>query len=227
MQKSYALFDFDGTLRKGDSIVSLCLYAHRRKLCTTGQLIKGVAYAAGYGLHLCSAERSKAAALCWMKGRLVPEVEAFSMDFCLHVLVPQLYPEGLKALRQEQARGASVLLLTASPSFYLEPLKTMLGVEAVIGTRMNVDDRERYTGDICGDNCRGVQKPLRLAEYLAARGDRLDYDTSSAYGDSASDLNMLDLCARQVGVNPKPKLRKALEGRKNAEIVHWAPPEKE
>ncbi|MFR5856104.1 MAG: HAD family hydrolase [Lachnospiraceae bacterium] len=92
---------------------------------------------------------------------------------------------------------------------------------------MNVDDRERYTGDICGDNCRGVQKPLRLAEYLAARGDRLDYDTSSSYGDSASDLNMLELCARQVGVNPKPKLRKALEGRKNAELVHWAPPEKE
>ena len=52
MQKSYALFDFDGTLRKGDSIVSLCLYAHRRKLCTTGQLLKGIAYAAGYGLHL-------------------------------------------------------------------------------------------------------------------------------------------------------------------------------
>ena len=103
----------------------------------------------------------------------------------------------------------------------------MLGVEAVIGTRMNVDDRERYTGDICGDNCRGVQKPLRLAEYLAARGDRLDYDTSSAYGDSASDLNMLELCIRQVGVNPKPKLRKALEGRKNAEIVHWTPPKKE
>ena len=114
---------------------------------------------------------AKAAALGWMKGRRVPEVEAFSMDFCLHVLVPQLYPEGLKALRQEQARGASVLLITASPSFYLEPLEAMLGVEAVIGTRMNVDDRERYTGDICGDNCRGVQKPLRLAEYLAARGD--------------------------------------------------------
>ena len=78
MQKSYALFDFDGTLRKGDSIVSLCLYARRRKLCTTGQLLKGIAYAAGYGLHLCSAERAKAASLCWMKGRLVPEVEAFS-----------------------------------------------------------------------------------------------------------------------------------------------------
>lgn len=181
----------------------------------------------GYGLHLCSAERAKAAALCWMKGRLVPEAEAFSTDFCLHVLVPQMYPEGLKAIRQEQARGASVLLVTASPSFYLEPLESMLGVEAVIGTRMNVDDRERYTGDICGDNCRGIQKPLRLAEYLAARGDRLDYEASSAYGDSASDLNMLELCARQVGVNPKPKLRKALEGRKNAEIVRWTPPGKE
>lgn len=55
----------------------------------------------------------------------------------------------------------------------------MLGVEAVIGTRMNVDDRERYTGDICGDNCRGIQKPLRAGGILAARGDRLDYEASS------------------------------------------------
>ena len=79
----------------------------------------------------------------------------------------------------------------------------------------------------------GVKPPMMrallgaLAPTLAARGDRLDYDTSSAYGDSASDLNMLELCIRQGGVNPKPKLRKALEGRKNAEIVHWTPPEKE
>ena len=61
------------------------------------------------------------------------------------------------------------------------------------------------------------------ASSVIGRGER----KSSAYGDSASDLNMLELCIRQVGVNPKPKLRKALEGRKNAEIVHWTPPEKE
>ena len=103
----------------------------------------------------------------------MPEVEAFSMDFCLHVLAPQLYPEGLKALRQEQARGASVLLLTASPSFYLEPLKTMLGVEAVIGTRMNVDDRERYTGDICVE---GYHDPIYKKDWeMTAQKHALNY----------------------------------------------------
>lgn len=224
MQKSYALFDFDGTLRRGDSIVALCRYARRRGLCTTGQLLRGAVYAAGYGLRLCSAESAKTAALAWIKGRLRSEMAAFSTDFCLNVLLPQLYPEGEKALREEQARGASPLILTASPSFYLEPLTDMLGIEAIVGTRMALDDRERYTGEICGDNCRGLQKPLRLAEYLAARGDRLDWETSSAYGDSASDLSMMEVCKFRVGVNPGTKLRRALSGDENAKIVSWKKP---
>ena len=83
-------------------------------------------------------------------------------------------------LSMRGASGGGKLLLTASPSFYLEPLKTMLGVEAVIGTRMNVDDRERYTGDICGDNCGGnfmlqqinAQVPVVTADIGNARAFR-------------------------------------------------------
>lgn len=221
MQKTYALFDFDGTLRGGDSIVALCWYAHQRGLCATGDLLKGMAYAVGYGLRLCSAAKAKAAAMGWLKGRLLSEMDALAQQFCLNVLVPQMYPQGLEALRNEKARGATVLLITASPSFYLEPLKSMLGIDDVIGTRMALDERERFTGDVCGDNCRGVQKPLRLAEYLAAKGDRLDYASSSAYGDSYSDLPMMALCSQKVAVNPKRRLMRALGKAESVKPVAW------
>lgn len=221
MEKSYALFDFDGTLRKGDSIITVCLYAHQKGLCTTWQLLRGAWYGICYGLKLCSAEKSKTEAMQWIKGRLRSEMDAFSLDFCLNKLIPEMFPDGLKAIQEEKARGAAVLLITASPSFYLNAMENLLGVESVIGTRMNLDAQERFTGDICGDNCRGYQKPLRLAEYLAAMGDSLMYETSSAYGDSASDLPMMQLCSRKVGVNPKSKLKKALKQEEGVISVRW------
>ena len=33
------IFDFDGTLIKGDSIVRFCLYAYRKGLCSLRQLL--------------------------------------------------------------------------------------------------------------------------------------------------------------------------------------------
>lgn len=224
MQKTYALFDFDGTLRKGDSIIAFCRYAHSHGLCSAEDLARGAFAAVGYVLGLSSPERSKEAAMAWLRGRSAAELDAFVQSFCHEVLLPQLYPQGLKALRAERDRGASVLLLTASPAFYLQPLEEPLGIQAIIGTRMALDENECYTGRICGENCRGVQKPLRLAEYLAAQGDRLDYESSTAYGDSKSDKSMLELCGRKILVNPKRKLSAAYQNRPDATVVQWGNP---
>lgn len=221
MQKTYALFDFDGTLRSGDSIVSLCLYARERGLCGAGTLARGALAALGYYAGLCAPEKAKQTGMEWIKGRTEHELAALSQRFCDDVLLPGLYPEGLRALRDEQTRGATVLLITASPSFYLLPLRERLGITDVIGTRMALDDAGAYTGEICGENCRGLQKPLRLAEYLAAKGDRLDYETSSAYGDSASDADMLKLCARKYLVNAKLRLSRALSGAEGVTPLRW------
>jgi phosphoserine phosphatase len=67
-----------------------------------------------------------------------------------------------------------------------------------------------------------LQKPLRLAEYLAAMGDRLDYDSSTAYGNSTGDLPMLELCKSKVAVNPGRKMRRTLNEMENVTIVGWS-----
>ncbi|MDD3334269.1 MAG: HAD-IB family hydrolase [Eubacteriales bacterium] len=220
MQKTYALFDFDGTLRHGDSIVSLCLFARKKGLCSVKMLLNGLTAALAYGLGLRTAEQAKATAMRWIRGMTVRQMETFAQEFCHTVLLPELYPEGLASLKAEKKRGAAILFITASPACYLEPLKKALGLEDIIGTRMALEE-DRYTGEICGDNCRGLQKPLRLAEYLAAKGDRLDYATSTAYGDSLSDLPMLELCAQAVAVNPKRRLLSGLANRSGVRVVAW------
>lgn len=221
MQKPYALFDFDGTLIRGDSIVRFVRYAHARGLTGAGGLARAALWAAAYGLHLTTAERAKRESLSFLAGREQGGVEALGRTFCREELLPRLYPQGVEELRRRHAEGAEVLLVTASPSFYLEALKEELPIQRIIGTRMHVENGV-YTGLIAGENCRGVQKPLRLAEDLAARGDMVDYASSWAYGDSAGDAPMLALCGHKVGVNPRRRLVKRMKGADGFSVVYWS-----
>lgn len=226
MQHTYALFDFDGTLIRGDSILLLCVYARRKKLASVTQTLATLWAALRYGLKLLPPERAKERALRFLAGRPKAEVDAIVADFYRAALAPRLRPEGIEAVRAHVAAGHRTLLVSASSAFYLEPVKAALGFDDVIATRWDADATGALTGHVCGDNCRGVQKALRLAEYLAAKGDRLDFETSTAYGDSYGDLPMLRLCRHRVAVNPKRKLLRALRGDADATRVCWREPEK-
>lgn len=221
LQKAYALFDFDGTLIKGDSIIRFCIYAWKKHWCNLGTLATGALMGALYLCGLTTAEASKQAALAFLKGRKRDEVDAFARAFCQEVLIPKLYKEGVDEIHRHQENGAEVWIISASTAFYLEPLREHLGLSGLIGTRMHVDENGEYSGLIDGHNCRGVEKTLRLAEVLAYTDSMVDYETSSAYGDTAGDIPMLMLCAHKNAVNPRKKLSKGLEGADGVQTVHW------
>lgn len=220
VQRSYALFDFDGTLIDGDSIIRFLFFARKRGLCRFAQTLRAGLSAAAYSLRLTTAERAKQASLSFLRGHTEAEIAALSRDFCREVLVPALRPNGVEELLRRKAEGCEVLLISASPAFYLEPLKDVLPIDRIIATRFDVADGV-HTARIAGHNCKGVEKPLRLAEDLAARGDMVEYAASWGYGDSGSDEPMMALCANKVGVNAGRKLRAALRGADGVRFVSW------
>ena len=210
----YAFFDFDGTLIGGDSIVRFCRFARKKGVAGPFSLPRAALLAALYGARLMSAERAKAGALAFLKDKTDAERKALADAFCQTELLPRLYPQGVEAIRAHQARGARVWLVSASPAFYLEPLKEALGLDAIIATRYE-------DGRIAGRNCRGAEKVLRIAEVLAARGESVDYAASTAYGDSRGDAPMLRLCAGKRAVNPKRALIRELQKDDGVQILRW------
>lgn len=221
MHRSYALFDFDGTMISGDSILLFLRYAHQQKLCTTHHLLSALWSGIRYTLRLSSATESKQAALSFLAGKPQTQLDALARDFCRDVLIPRLYPQAIQAIQTHISQGLDVLLLTASPAFYLQPLASHLGLTKIIGTRVDMGVNDLCTGLICGENCRGIQKPLRLAEYLTSTGCRLRYETSYAYGDTTHDIPMLQLCAHPVAVNANHSLRKKLHALPGIRFVRW------
>ena len=55
-----------------------------------------------------------------------------------------------------------VVVVSASTSLYMDLLPEFMPVDDVLSTSCPFDEEGQYTG-LVGENCWGVQKPLRIA----------------------------------------------------------------
>ncbi|MBR6185960.1 MAG: HAD family hydrolase [Clostridia bacterium] len=208
-----ALFDFDGTLIPGDSIALLVRWARRKKAMTGGEFFSALIAAGGYGLGLVSAKESKERALRFLQRFSGGEQEKLCRAFVNEALLPLVYPRGIACVRGHQAAGRKAVLVTASTDNYMLLIGRALGFDAVLATPYFPDGR-------LGENCKGEEKPKRVAAWLSDSGLQADYAASWAYGDSGSDLPMLRLCGHPVRVNAKKALRKAAPDMRAEEWTH-------
>lgn len=213
---AFAFFDFDDTLAKGDSILPYLLFCIRRGLAPKRQLFKAAAGFIGWKLNPERASVAKESTLSYISGRTVAEMDEVARAFFREVQQKRFFQEGVKELQRLREMGVKPVIVSASADVYMHVLTEFLPVDAVISTTCEVIDG-RYTGRV-GANCKGDEKPRRIAEWLEAHGLSINRAVSSGYGDSPSDAPMLLLTASPVLVNPKRKLRERIpDGR----IVRW------
>jgi len=217
VQASFALFDFDKTLCRGDSVLPYLLYCVRKGHAPWGQVFRAAAGYVKQRIKPGLVTVAKMEALSFIKGHTEQEMDEIARGFFREVLMKRMFKDGQAELARLKQEGKRILVVSASASVYMRVLPEFLPVEAVLSTVCAVDADGRYNG-LIGENCKGLQKPLRIAEYLAANHMTLDYATSCAYGDSASDAPMLSLTATPVLVNPAKGLYKALP---DAKRVAW------
>lgn len=217
MQTAFALFDFDKTLCRGDSVLPYLLYCVRKGHAPFAQIFRAAAGYVKQRIRPTMVTVAKMDALSFIKGRTEAEMDAIARAFFRDVLMKRIYQAGLQEMRRLHEEGKHILVVSASASVYMRVLPEFLPADAVLATDCAIDADGCYNG-LIGENCKGLQKPLRIASYLAANHMTLDYEASCAYGDSASDAPMLSLTAKATLVNPAKGLRDALP---EARIVHW------
>lgn len=213
---AFAFFDFDDTLAKGDSILPYLLYCIRRKLAPRRQVIKAACGFIGWKLNPKRASVAKQSTLSFMKGRSVAEMDDIARDFFREVQTKRFFQQGMAELWRLREQGVKIVIVSASADVYMRVLPEFMPIDAVLSTTCAVSDG-RYTGEV-GANCKGDEKPLRIAAWLEQEGLSIDKEASSGYGDSPSDAPMLLMTASPTLVNPKKKLLARIpQGR----VVHW------
>ena len=197
-----ALFDFDGTIIPGDSIASYVAYARERGLLSLGEWLRVGGYTLAYMAGRMDEREAKRLSLAFLRRLPQKEQEQLNEAFVREVLMPRVYPEARRCIREHQKAGRLALLVSASMDNYMRIVARELGADGLLSTHYAPD------GNI-GPNCKGEEKLRRIQQYLLEARYQADWPASYAYGDSKSDLPMLLLAGHPVQVNPKGALKKA------------------
>jgi phosphatidylglycerophosphatase C len=184
-----ALFDFDGTITSKDSFEPFLYFAARERVAM-GTLVLAPLLAAHKLGWVSSSTLRAACVYVGFRGRLHTELSELGALYA-RTLGAIARPEALDKIRWHQARGDTVVVVSASLHPYLSGWCRELGVE-LICTELEVKDG-RLTGRYQGGDCSGREKARRVRErYALAR-----YPVIYAYGDTPEDAELLSLAHRR------------------------------
>ncbi len=197
MGRVAAIFDVDHTLVQGASERLFFAYLVRRKKLN---LLRALLFLGRLSLHPGQRFQDKS----YLKGFEVQEILGLARECYREAIVPRLSPVGLACVREHQARGHEIILLTGSLSFLVEPLREELGAGHLIATQLATNGH-RFTGAIQGLHPRGPNKLVLLRQLSSEQG--IDLFSSYAYGDHIADLTLLQHIGHPVAVNPDRRLK--------------------
>lgn len=123
--------------------------------------------------------------------------------FVAERIAPLLLEPARQLISQHQAKGDTLLVITATNRFVSEPIVQGYGIAHLLATEPELLGG-RYTGRFVGIPCFQEGKVKQLQAWLAKTGENLA--GSWFYSDSHNDLPLLQQVANPVAVDPDAKL---------------------
>lgn len=200
--RTAALFDYDGTLIRGDSTLLLVFFAVKRYPRALGTLMALAGALLPYLAGLKSREEIKILALGALRHVPRERRAAFFHEFHQRLLQPRVLPGALERLAWHREQGHLLVIVSASVDLYLKEVARDLRVDHLICSRAVLDP----SPGLLSPNCRGEEKVRRIREEPMAGAIR--WEDSWAYGDSLADQSLLELCGHPVAVRPSRALRR-------------------
>ena len=212
----FALFDFDGTLCRGDSIVPYLRFCIAEGLAPRSQWVRAAGGWLSQAVMPSRIVSAKERSLSFIAGRTVEEMDAVARRFFEKELKPRFFADGLREIDRLLAENYHIIVISASADVYMRVLPEFLPCETVIATPC-VTEGGRYTGAI-ESNCKGLMKYHRFLAYTREHDYIIDREKLRCYGDSPGDVEMMHMAVLPTAVNASRKLLAALPV---AERVKW------
>ena len=206
--KTAAFFDVDGTLLKS-TIVHYYIWMRSaqipfllKHLWLIGFLPKIVYY-----LILDRVSRTRFNQVFYRnyRGMNVADIKELSTRMFEAYLRPKILSEAVSQVQEHKEQGTTVVLVTGSLDFIVQPIADYLTVDSVLAPQLCEEDGQ-FTGELKTDPLIGEEKAKAIRTY--SEQHEISLEESYAYGDSQSDLPMLECVGNPVVVNPGKALRK-------------------
>jgi HAD superfamily hydrolase (TIGR01490 family) len=205
---SAAFFDLDNTIIRGASVFHIAVGLAKRKYFTISEIagfaVKQIKFVVSGSEDLEDIASVTEAALSFVQGRSVEELNAFGETIFNESMVDKLIPGSLALAQAHLDAGQQVWLVTATPVELATMVARRLGLTGALGTVSEVKNGI-YTGRLNGPPLHGLAKAEAIRSLAAREG--LDLSACSAYSDSSNDIPMLSAVGNPVAVNPDSTLR--------------------
>ena len=212
-----AIFDFDGTLYPQETFKLMMNYMKKHPIHSSKYqpfyraLMKP--YLA-YKMKLYPENKMKAKSmqlyLNALKDMPQQEIENYFKDMSKE-MHNELNFKVVDRLKKHLKEGDHVLLVSGAFTQMLNEVTRDLAIHEVIGTQIPMKN-----GTVDTDNAiyhiQGERKNEKIEQAL--QGFDIDWENSSAYGDSISDITVLELVGNPVAVRPESRLQAIAEERK-------------
>ncbi len=210
--KETAAFDVEGTLTTGAAWEGLRDYLHAQgqgdlyRAFQRRMLPRYLLYRLNMGNKQAFKEDWVAGVLALAAGRTRASLVALGRHIVTDYLWPLRREDVLSELRQHQADGRQILLVSGQFQPFLDAFVAQVGADAGIGTEGIWQD-SRFSGQLALPFTTGERKAELLKQTLN------DGALVAAYGDTGPDVPMLALSERPTAVYPDDALRRAAKTR--------------
>lgn len=196
------IFDFDGTIIPNNSFYLFIKYLYIDNF-TIYKILNLLFYSLMRKLRFISSLEFKNQLLKVLKGKKKEEVEVLLLEFAKS-LIPLFRNDALKKINYHRNNGAIIIIISGALFDYLEPLKTILNISQIFGTRL------KYINGICtglidGQEIIGKEKLKVLNDFI---NNNLNICKIYLYTDSLLDLPLLERVDIGILINIRCKLKK-------------------
>ena len=198
-----AFFDLDKTLLSINSGSVLVREAYKRGIMSISDLLNAIFLSLLYKFHLRDTSLIVSGMGRWLKGMTLDEMDALAEHVVNKHLIKAIRPEICSEIKIHRENNAEIVILSSAIGQICKPIGLYIGADNIICTEMEVLDGV-FTGSAENKFCFEDEKRIRLIQYCEIR----NYNLSEAfyYGDSISDLAVLEVVGHPVCVQPDRRL---------------------
>ena len=174
-----AVFDFDGTLYKGDSFIDFCTFYYIKKPWRLWFFFVQLGGFLFWKLGLLSSTQFKSLFIQYLFWDSEMEIKRMSQLFWER---PRNFNETvIERLVFYQKEGYTILVASASPKLLIEIACLKLNVKHVVGTEL-IPYKKRH---VVTKNCRGPEKLIQVKRAFP------EHHLAVAYSDNKDDVELL------------------------------------
>ncbi len=199
-----AIFDIDYTITRKESLMEFFKYIVSKDIKNIKFLPRALYSGLMYGIKVYDERKVKECFLKFIENIDEVELANLTKSFYDERLSKILYKDAVEMIKKLKKEGYMVILISASPEFYIKEFYAIKEVDLIIGTKFAFEGG-KFIRKMDGNNCKGEEKVRRLNEVLKEKNIKVDFKNSYMFSDSLSDKPLLDLVGNPYLINYKKK----------------------